>query len=226
MVETFIGAGGWSYFDSGKRDRLSAYAERFNFVEVNSTFYDIPRPSTVRSWRRVPRGIAFSLKCHYSATHVNELRPVDETFKTLRIMGEICRLLGAHFLVIQTPSWIEYDEAKMRDLRNLFSSIDLGTSIAWEARTPGDKPIPEVLLRLMEDLDITVVNDLSRDEPMRGSSVLYSRLFSMPSQVEYEEETLETIHSRVEKAGPAKAYLAFHGVRMYRDAENYRRLYG
>ena len=47
------------------RDRLPWYAERFDGVEVNSTFYAIPERSTVARWARVtPAGFSFDVKLH------------------------------------------------------------------------------------------------------------------------------------------------------------------
>jgi len=45
------------------RERLAYYAERFDAVEVDSTFYAIPDPSTVERWARiVPAGFTFDVK--------------------------------------------------------------------------------------------------------------------------------------------------------------------
>ncbi|MEA2273182.1 MAG: hypothetical protein QOI98_1890 [Solirubrobacteraceae bacterium] len=47
------------------RDRLEWYAERFEGVEVNSTFYALPEPKTVERWAQVtPKGFVFDVKLH------------------------------------------------------------------------------------------------------------------------------------------------------------------
>jgi uncharacterized protein YecE (DUF72 family) len=47
------------------RDRLAWYAEHFEAVEVNSTFYAIPSPSTIRRWAEVtPDKFVFDVKLH------------------------------------------------------------------------------------------------------------------------------------------------------------------
>jgi uncharacterized protein YecE (DUF72 family) len=47
------------------RDRLAWYAERFEGVEVNSSFYAVPERSTVRRWSKVtPDGFIFDVKVH------------------------------------------------------------------------------------------------------------------------------------------------------------------
>src|SRR5919112_4698043 len=47
------------------RDRLAWYAERFEAVEVNSTFYAVPGVAQVRGWaQRTPAGFTFDVKLH------------------------------------------------------------------------------------------------------------------------------------------------------------------
>ena len=47
------------------RDRLEFYAERFDAVEVNSTFYAIPSPAVVKGWaERTPGDFRFDVKLH------------------------------------------------------------------------------------------------------------------------------------------------------------------
>jgi uncharacterized protein YecE (DUF72 family) len=89
MSEIRIGTSGWSY-PSGKGtwngifypippggrsrhkgfDELRFYAEHFNTVEINSTFYGVPAPSTAKGWaERTPAGFEFSLKLNQKFTH-------------------------------------------------------------------------------------------------------------------------------------------------------------
>ena len=52
----YLGAMGWSYEfwpiynGSSSNEYLRRYAEHFNSVEVNSTFYRIPRITSVETW--------------------------------------------------------------------------------------------------------------------------------------------------------------------------------
>jgi uncharacterized protein YecE (DUF72 family) len=81
-----IGTSGWNY-PSGKGtwngvfypparrrpkgfDELSFYAEHFNTVEVNSTFYGQPREEITRAWaERTPSSFEFSIKLFQKFTH-------------------------------------------------------------------------------------------------------------------------------------------------------------
>jgi uncharacterized protein YecE (DUF72 family) len=62
------------------RDRLPWYAQRFDAVEVNSSFYAIPEPGTVARWSEVtPGGFVFDYKLHRAlsrhAAQVESLPP-------------------------------------------------------------------------------------------------------------------------------------------------------
>ncbi len=56
-------------------DELRFYAEHFDTVEVNTTFYGQPRPDVAADWvARTPPGFAFSLKLYQKFTHPKMFR--------------------------------------------------------------------------------------------------------------------------------------------------------
>ena len=63
---------GWvgSFYPAASKpqDFLPLYAERFDTVEIDSTFYRIPAAATARQWReRTPEGFVFAAKVpHYA----------------------------------------------------------------------------------------------------------------------------------------------------------------
>src|SRR5215208_7214436 len=55
----------WYPPDLPARERLGWYAERFEAVEVNSTFYAVPSARTVARWAsETPGGFTFDVKLH------------------------------------------------------------------------------------------------------------------------------------------------------------------
>lgn len=82
------GTMGWSYdFWKGNfypenllpKNFLSYYAKKFNTVEVNSTFYRIPRRQSVADWKdQTPEGFLFSLKFPQFITHIKMLKDCEE----------------------------------------------------------------------------------------------------------------------------------------------------
>ncbi len=64
-----------------KFDELSYYAEHFDTVEVNTTFYGQPKATVAQTWaQRTPAGFEFSLKLYRKLTHpvVRGVPPLDE----------------------------------------------------------------------------------------------------------------------------------------------------
>ena len=60
----------WYPDDLPARERLSWYAEHFEAVEVNSTFYAVPAVSTVSRWvDETPDGFTFDVKLHRLLSH-------------------------------------------------------------------------------------------------------------------------------------------------------------
>ena len=83
-----IGTQGWNYaawvgpfYPTGTRapDYLTTYARAFRTVEVDSTFYAVPPPRTVRGWaQRTPDDFVFALKMPQEVTHERRLRDADD----------------------------------------------------------------------------------------------------------------------------------------------------
>src|SRR5437016_10938079 len=92
MSNLRVGTSGWNY-PSGKGtwngvfypkprpkgfDELAFYAEHFNTVEVNSTFYGQPRAEVTRAWAaRTPGDFEFSIKLYRKFTHLRDANHFD-----------------------------------------------------------------------------------------------------------------------------------------------------
>src|SRR3954452_19076676 len=65
------------------RERLPYYAERFEAVEVNSTFYAVPARETVAGWvTATPPGFTFDVKLHrLLSRHAAELKSLPEELR-------------------------------------------------------------------------------------------------------------------------------------------------
>jgi uncharacterized protein YecE (DUF72 family) len=88
MKHIRIGCSGWMYDDwrgrlyperEPKRRWLELYAERFDTVEVNSTFYRLARRDAVEGWvRQTPDGFLFAVKASRYLTHIRRLVGIEE----------------------------------------------------------------------------------------------------------------------------------------------------
>ncbi|MBI4585651.1 MAG: DUF72 domain-containing protein [Planctomycetes bacterium] len=133
-----IGASGWSYQDwigpfypAGTRsaDFLARYAAHFPVVEVDSTFYAIPRHATFENWRAVtPESFRFALKVPRPVTHGSgDERPdLEKVLRnedgSLERFLEAAALLGKKLgpLVFQFP----YFRVKEMQAADFFERLD------------------------------------------------------------------------------------------------------
>ena len=87
-MELRIGTSGFSYKewrgsfypeDLAASEMLRYYGQRLNAVEINQTFYRMPRPDVLEGWaRQVPPEFRFVLKASRRITHFKRLADVEE----------------------------------------------------------------------------------------------------------------------------------------------------
>jgi uncharacterized protein YecE (DUF72 family) len=94
MAQVLIGTASWSdpefvrdWYPKGLRapDRLPYYAERFEMVELNSSFYAIPEPKVTEQWvRSTPEGFIFDVKLHQLLSrHSCQLKMLPKTLQRI-----------------------------------------------------------------------------------------------------------------------------------------------
>ena len=109
MSKLNVGTMGWSYgFWKGNfypeglaaKKFLAYYANQFSTVEVDNTFYRIPRTQSVMEWKaQIPEDFVFSFKFPQVITHVKMLENCEEeTNVFLKRAGLMKENLGAFLL--------------------------------------------------------------------------------------------------------------------------------
>lgn len=102
MPEVRIGTSGWNYshwrelfYPKGLKQAewLKFYSGSFNTVEINATFYRLPRPEYVKRWaEQTPGGFLFSIKGSRYLTHIKRLgdtgESVDRFFDLAKLLAE------------------------------------------------------------------------------------------------------------------------------------------
>jgi uncharacterized protein YecE (DUF72 family) len=104
-----------------KRRWLELYAERFDTVEVNSTFYRLARRDAVAGWvAQTPPEFLFAVKASRYLTHVRRLRDIGEGIK--RFYEPIEPLIEADRLgpvLWQLPENFHRDDGRLEGLLEL-----------------------------------------------------------------------------------------------------------
>ncbi len=138
-----IGTQGWSYDDwkgvfyppgSKQEDRLPFYAEVFDTVELDTTFYHAPKATIARSWERhTPDAFRFAAKVPRAITHDAQLREVGEELERfVRAMEPLGDKLGP--LLVQLPAEFVGDDGARADLDRFLAAAPAGTRLAVEFR--------------------------------------------------------------------------------------------
>lgn len=91
MARLFVGTSGWSYYgwrgtfyprELPARQWLGYYARHFNSVELNYSFYHLPRRTTYENWlKQMPSGFELAVKV-WRAISQAHLDGVDERWRT------------------------------------------------------------------------------------------------------------------------------------------------
>lgn len=91
MSNLFAGTSGWVYShwegifypeDLPSKDKLKYYSSCFKTVEINYSFYHLPRPSTCQNWyNQTPANFRFAVKASRFITHIKRLKGVKKAWK-------------------------------------------------------------------------------------------------------------------------------------------------
>ena len=139
-MRILTGTSGWSYpawkgrfypEDLPSTRFLAHYARRLEAVEVNATFYRMPRAETLAAWRgEVAPGFVFAMKAPQRITHRKRLVDVagDVAF-FLRAAAELGPTLGP--ILFQLPPTLKRDLPRLREL---LAALPRGGRFALEVR--------------------------------------------------------------------------------------------
>jgi uncharacterized protein YecE (DUF72 family) len=176
-----VGTSGWSYPSGkgtwngvfypprprgrgrGKFDELAFYAEHFDTVEINSSFYGVPAPATAKGWaERTPNGFEFSLKLYQKFTHPDMfhqasgddphnlgIKDVDEFKRAIDPLASAGKL-GA--LLAQFPAGFKNEPDARGYLEWLLEAFS-GYRVAVELRHRSWSDDPGATLDLLESFD-------------------------------------------------------------------------
>lgn len=218
-----VGTSGFAYKEwKGKfypekipaREMLRFYSERLGAVEINNTFYHMPRASVLKSWaEQVSGDFIFALKAPQVITHIKQLRNVfEETeylFGTLSVLGG---KLGP--VLFQFPKSFR---ANIPALEDFLALIPEGSACAFDFRSPTwlDAGMPDLLRKKECSLCIEDTDESQASEVISTTTWGYLRL----RRSEYTEEGLSQWADRILAQKWEKAFVFFKHEDGARGAE-------
>jgi uncharacterized protein YecE (DUF72 family) len=115
MSKLFIGTSGYSYnhwvddfypLDVASNKRLDYYAQYFNSVEINNSFYHLPQKKTFQKWAvSVPDDFVFSIKANRYITHMKNLMIDQEPINKLLDKADPLKEKLGPILFQLPPQW-------------------------------------------------------------------------------------------------------------------------
>lgn len=139
-AEIRVGTSGWHYGhwvgpfypENLPKDKwLGFFAEHFDTVEVNNTFYQLPKPHTFENWyTQVGGDFVFTLKANRVITHIRKLKGTAES---LGLFIESACLLGSKLgaILYQLPPHLHKDLGRLSDFIEL---LDPSITAVFEFR--------------------------------------------------------------------------------------------
>lgn len=224
--------------------RLTDYAERFQAIELQSTFYRIPRASTVEGWRKVAPRLTFTLKAFQGITHpadsptwrrskkelegvgpseVGLLRVSEFTKTAWKRTEQLAEILDAKIIVIQLPPKYDYSSKNVVRLRRFLSAVSPRRIPAVEFRHASWLGRLQDVRTVIAPWEGIVVTDPLKMNPP-NQLIQYYRMHGSDGFVNYRHkytnEELERLKQIVERQG---AYVFFNNLSMKEDAERFLR---
>lgn len=113
-----VGTSGWYYqhwygpfypAKLSKEELLPYFARSFNTVELNNTFYHLPKETTVKGWyKKAPKNFLFSVKASRFITHIKRLANLGDSLQVfLARMNLLKEKLGP--ILYQLPPSMKKD---------------------------------------------------------------------------------------------------------------------
>jgi uncharacterized protein YecE (DUF72 family) len=232
----FVGTSGWQYRDWRGRfypEGLSTvrwlehYAAHFRTVEVNNSFYRLPRRETVERWAAtVPEGFLLTMKASRYVTHIRRLRDPEEPLaRMLQVFEGAGPKLGP--VLFQLPPNFEADVPL---LEAFVKAIPARIRAAFEFRHPSWF-MPEVF-QVLDRSGLALVHadrpGTRVDELPTAGGWAYLRFHQGGrSRPGYARRKLRAYADRVAELGDAEVFVYFNndtGGAAVRDATTFMEL--
>ena len=202
MSQFFAGTSGWAYASwkpdfypakLAQKKFLSHYAMQLNTVEVNFTFRQLVKETTIQNWlSQTPEHFRFGVKAHQVITHIKRLKSTEDFVP--RFLATIEPLAAAGKLgpvLFQLPPNLKADQSLLRDF---LAALPRTVPAAFEFRHESwlSDSTWEVLKAANAALCVAETETRTTPDVATAGSVYYR--FRKPS---YTEEELSSMMERI-----------------------------
>jgi uncharacterized protein YecE (DUF72 family) len=233
-----IGCCGWGYLEKPKESKeiyrsiLAYYTSLFDTVEVNSTFYKVPKISISKRWKREAREVnfnfIFTVKVSRIITHLDKFSSND-SLELVKFYVEFAKSLEAPILLFQLPKGFPY--GNMGNIKEVFNLCqDSYVKFALEARNLDfnqRNSFAEESMSIPVIDPFTVINEDLKPVPIFDT--YYFRLHGSPPgeiiyQYDYSDEELEKLLFYIDPIKNYNVYVFFNNTEMYKNALRFKEM--
>jgi len=219
------------------------YFRTFSCVEIDSSFYQLPKVATAARWRAAaPPDFEFSMKAWQVITHRatsptyrrTRLDPRDREYcghfgfnPTIRWAWNetvaVAKELGAVLVLFQCPQSFHSTKENIANLRRFFEHAKRGKfQMGWEPRGNWDRAL---IASLCRELDLIPVLDPLVTDPIPVGKIRYVRLHgSTGPHHHHTAGELDRLRGISDSRQPT--YCLFNNVAMVEDGQRFRKLLG
>ena len=180
----YAGTSGYSYKEwKGRfypekiapKNMLAYYASRLHAVELNNTFYRMPQPGMIESWKaQVPENFRFSVKAPQVITHFRRLKDAGpQTRIMLKTIAALEDRLGA--VIFRMPEDMKKD---LKRLETFLKVLPAETPVVFDFRHPTwfDDEVVELLRSQKRVFCVSDIEELPESHTYRTADWGYVRL--------------------------------------------------
>lgn len=222
-MRVYIGCSGFYYKDwknefypqsLPKKDWLSYYAEKFNAVEINSSFYRIPDRKDLKIWaEKTPDNFRFVFKGYQFITHRKKLNVDQDLVRSLHDFYESLSLIEHKTAGIlwQFPSNFPYD---LKRIEKFSEHLKMEIPNFFEFRKPEwfHQEVIDLMNQLGHGFCTVSAPGLQYDEVFSISKRVYLRLHGKYTWYDYlyNDEELKEFKAKIQTAKPDQAFVFFN----------------
>jgi len=213
MARVYVGTSGWNYKhwwnnefypkELKSSQWLEFFAEHFDSVEINNSFYRLPQEETFKNWRkRVPDRFTFAVKASRFLTHIKRLNdpeePLDLFFSRAKYLKE---RLGP--VLFQLPPRMRADLERLDIFLRTLKSHSVGKKVrsVLEVRDASwlVAPVFDLLKEYRVALCFADWRDLPITEPVTSDFVYVRRHYGSAGGGNYGKRELDSDVAQIKK---------------------------
>lgn len=228
---------------------LSKYAELFDTIEINTTFYKLPRKETAERWVESTKGkLVFCMKAFQAITHpvtsptwkragtqkpqinvenYGHLKPTKENVEAWNKTLQICKVLQADVCAIQLPPSFICTDTAVNDASKFFKMIRRTVNIGVEFRHKSWIENIANTKKLIKNAMLIHITDPLKETPVSNTPICYYRLHGLGKQLykyNYTDDDLQKLKKLVFDIKCSNAYVMFNNLSMRDDALRFREI--